>query len=58
MLCATKLHAIGNNVGMCNYNEIGLSLKKISLNMNVLLTDEWINILKGQTETLSVAFTI
>ena len=54
----TKLHAIGNNVGMCNYNEIGLSLKEISLSMNVLLTDKWMDVLKGQTEILSVAFTI
>ena len=45
---AKYLHAIGYNVGMCN-NEIGLHLKEISLNTKVLLTGEWMDVLKGRT---------
>ena len=45
VLCATYLHVIGYNVGMCN-NEIGLHLKKISSNTKVLLTSKWMDVLK------------
>ena len=38
---------IGNNVGMCNYTGIDLHLGEISPNMKVLLTDEWMDVLKG-----------
>ena len=34
---------------MCN-NEIGPHLKEISLNMKVLLTGKWMDVLKGGTE--------
>ena len=53
MLCATYLRPIGYNNGMCN-NEIGLHLKEISPNMKVLLTGEWMDVLKGQTERSDV----
>ena len=38
---------IGINVGMCNYTGIGFYLMEISLNMKVLLKDEWMDVLKG-----------
>ena len=41
---------IGKNVDMCNYTGIGLHLREISQNMKVLLTDEWLDVLKGWTE--------
>ena len=53
MLFATYIHAIGYNVGMC-INEICLHLKEISLNTKVLLTDEWMDVLKGRTERSDV----
>ena len=54
------LHAIGNNIGtcMCNYNEIISHVKEISLKRKVLLTDEWMDVLNGRTERLSLAFII
>ena len=49
---------IGNNVSMCNYTGIGFHLREISPNMKVLLTDEWMDVLKGWTERLYVAFNL
>ena len=53
MLCATYLHAIGYNVGMCNH-ENGLNLKEIPPNTKVLLMGEWMDVLKGRTERSEV----
>ena len=49
VLCVTYLDVIGYNVGTCMCNtEIGQHFKEISSNITVILTDEWMDVLKGR----------